>query len=162
MEMVSLILVRHAHRDTSDRELDNGLSQKGLKQVRHLEKELIKLCGLKDLKSALFLSSPKRRCVETLFSLSTLSEKGLKVDVRLDEQGSGESSLAFASRINSLLSGLTQFGGTQVWCSHGDWIPAATEELLGVAIPLKKGAALVLKRSRQSDWEVTDEILTKS
>jgi broad specificity phosphatase PhoE len=139
-----LILIRHAHRDTSDRESDNGLSEKGWEQAYELAKHFAK--EFKDRKPRL-LSSGKRRCVETLEPISKVTGVKVEIDPLLMEQEHEERSARFQARIERFL---------EIWkeskeeltvaCSHGDWIPAALRELTGEEVDLKKGAWAELVR----------------
>src|SRR5271170_829167 len=81
---VILIVVRHAHRDKSEgRESDNGLSAKGRKQaakiLEHFKKEY---SGLQSLR---ILSSPKKRCVETVQSIAEVMKTKVHTSSLLDE-----------------------------------------------------------------------------
>jgi broad specificity phosphatase PhoE len=57
-----IVFIRHAHRDTEIHSRDNGLSEKGKKQVR----QVVRFSRSRELENALFLTSPKIRCVETI------------------------------------------------------------------------------------------------
>ena len=60
----SLIILRHAHRNKPfGGLLDNGLSRKGKKQAAQAGKHFLEEYGRV---KALVLSSPKRRCIETV------------------------------------------------------------------------------------------------
>lgn len=140
--MKKLILIRHAHRDTQKRELDNGLSSKGEKQVRDLirffrarrseEKE--------SFQSVNFLSSPKLRCVETLRPWAEAWGGRVLKDVRLLELQGGEGFGDLMGRVEnftqSLVARPTQ--ETTIVCSHGDWLPECLFHLVGHRIELKK------------------------
>ncbi len=129
--MKTLVLVRHAHRDTDDPSADNGLTPKGRKQaeaIRHFFKERF---GKKD---AALLSSPKKRCLQTLEPLADRLETPLTVDERLLEGGDLEGKTsAFLSWWRGRSPDLV------VACSHGDWIPLFLKRAIGVETPLKKG-----------------------
>src|SRR4051812_29682252 len=95
-----LVLVRHAHRDTSCREADNGLSEKGQTQAVRLKSELAaKLAN----KQPLFVSSPKKRCIETLKPLAKTFRKDVQIDPLLLEEASEEKSSEFIDRIQDFL-----------------------------------------------------------
>lgn len=149
-----LILVRHAHRDTSDRELDNGLSEKGREQAKGLV-VVFKNKISKDGKIILF-SSPKRRCIETLAPFSKKVDVKITVDPNLDEQKHTETAARFEKRLDSFLefiSGLQRKASRSeevviVACSHGDWLPIAIQKLTGVAIDLKKGGVAEIEDGR--------------
>lgn len=136
----TLILIRHGHRDTTNRELDNGLSEKGRTQAKAIAKFFERRFGL-DLEKGLWVvSSPKLRCVETLLPLAKAA--GRKVDIHpdLDEQGLREAGGSFAGRIQRFLNEWKNAkADLTVLCSHGDWLPAATQHLLGAAQAFKKG-----------------------
>src|SRR3989338_5726245 len=92
-----LILVRHAHRDTSQgREKDNGLSYKGKMQSERLKKYIYPLC--KNSTVQLF-SSPKKRCVETLNPLTKQLHKKIYLTPLLLEKNESETLKYFFGRI---------------------------------------------------------------
>lgn len=131
-----LVIVRHAHRDTSDRDLDNGLSEKGRRQAKQISDYLLKT----KLKEALILSSPKARCVETLEPFSKKISETLEIEPLLDEQGSSESQKIFFLRLHQLVELLLESKEkTIVICSHGDVIPSLIKILTGEDADLKKG-----------------------
>jgi 8-oxo-dGTP diphosphatase len=127
----TLVLVRHAHRDTSDREKDNGLTEKGRRQAKAVRRFFKERFGKE---TPLLVSSPKKRCLETLEPLA--ERRGLRI--RVDEhllEGSrlSERTAAFAAWWRERAPALV------VACSHGDWIPAFLARALGAEIELKKG-----------------------
>jgi len=144
-----LILIRHAHRDTEDPSADNGLSKKGIAQVeiladyfhRYFEKEFE---GMRPR----FLSSPKKRCRETLGPLAAREKVEMKVDARLSECTPTEGSRGFLSRIREFAEDWRQ-GGREltVICSHGDWIPELVAELANARISLKKAGFVEIRES---------------
>ncbi|NDG83749.1 MAG: histidine phosphatase family protein [Proteobacteria bacterium] len=143
----TLILIRHAHRDTEDPARDNGLSDKGREQVkrlveyvhRYLEKEH---AGEK----AHFLSSPKKRCRETLEPIAAAEKREIKVDPRLSEYSPIESHRDFEERMESFIDDWKYEGHTlTVACSHGDWIPVCIQKLSGARIGLKKAGIVMLR-----------------
>jgi broad specificity phosphatase PhoE len=150
-----LILVRHAHRDTSSREADNGLSEKGREQAKELVSVFKKRIGkdfLKDAKIVL-LSSPKKRCIETLTPFSKKIEVGVTIDPNLDEQKPEETLGQFEKRIVSFLkfvqSNSSDHKNLYVFvCSHGDWLPIALQKLVGVVIDMKKGGVAEVEDGR--------------
>lgn len=136
-----LILIRHAHRDLKDRGLDNGLSSKGAKQAARLQRYASRVFSESDVREADIVSSPKRRCLETVEPLA--KELGLRVtpDKALLEQEKGESFAAFSERIHvALKKYLTSSAPLTILCGHGDWLPLATFHLLGLAVEMKKGS----------------------
>lgn len=138
----TLVIVRHAHRDTSEgRDRDNGLSEKGKSQAKELGKALSKrLAGSRPV----VLSSPKRRCVETVEPLAEALGCEVRVDDRLDEQHESEG--AFRKRIDTFVSqALAEGPPAMVACSHGDWIPPCLARLVGEELDLAKGAWVVIE-----------------
>jgi len=119
----SFILIRHAHRDTSDRGTDNGIDDKGKTQVMKLLKEKSLESPSKPL---LALSSPKKRCVQTIQPLTEKWDVELKIHPALDEQHHDELSKVFLERIEEFVSQVILLPvATVAICSHGDWIPEA-------------------------------------
>ena len=134
--MKTLILIRHAHRDTHDRSADNGLSAKGKRQVERLRESLL----ARDPKAA-FLTSPKRRCRETLVPLAEQAGALARVEPLLDEQGPDESEGELHARVQSFAEWFRSEAPALTYaCSHGDWLPLCIEELSGEAGDLRKGA----------------------
>ncbi|MBK9295178.1 MAG: histidine phosphatase family protein [Oligoflexia bacterium] len=136
----TFVFIRHAHRDTSERELDNGIDEKGRVQVE----ELIKKYKLNELpKADEFWSSPKLRCQETLEPLAKIEKAKLKIVEELDEQTNKESSKEFRKRIFNFLQKLKKAEKVIYLCSHGDWLPEALQELTGMWVDVKKAQAIV-------------------
>src|SRR4051812_17636433 len=125
-----LIIVRHAHRDKAEgREQDNGLSAKGLKQAaRVLERFQAELgAGAKPR----LLSSPKKRCVETVQPIASATGVKLQLSPLLDEGADLETrARRFFAEWKKDAPALT------VICSHGDWIPYFLEFATGVPTDL--------------------------
>ena len=132
----TLILVRHAHRNTEDRSKDNGLSEKGQLQVKKLTKfAKRRLVGTQ----VTFLTSPKKRCIETLLPLTKELGVKLVIDDRLDEHGRLENQALFTARIEEFMDHWKfDSEGVLVVCTHGDWIPVMIEKLTGSKTGLKK------------------------
>lgn len=128
----TLILVRHAHRSTADRAEDNGLTKKGGGQalaVRRFYKRRFRDNG------ALLLSSPKKRCLETLNPLAKALGRKIKKDDRLLE-----GSERMKARLGDFWEWwLEEAPRRVVACSHGDWIPDFLALAVHAPIPLKKG-----------------------
>jgi phosphohistidine phosphatase SixA len=128
MNRKRLVFIRHAHRDTEVHSRDNGLSEKGLKQV----KQLVRFSEGRDLEGAEFISSPKLRCIETLSPVAKALKTEISIDRRLGEGGS--------------LDDLDQFvdwwkyegPNLLVACSHGDVIPFLVQKITGGVISIKK------------------------
>lgn len=139
----TLILIRHAHRDTIMRELDNGLSETGIEQARKIQKELGP--DLKERRVEI-LSSPRARCIETV---GPLSEKlGLEIEIAQDlcEQESGESDRDFRARIVRFCQEWKKRDAeVVVACSHGDVLPLCVYEHLGEEYLFKKGEFVEIK-----------------
>ena len=138
-----LIIVRHAHRDTSDRRRDNGLTAKGQKQaqrvLRHYKRRF-------DRREALIFSSSKKRCMETVQPLARHLRAVVRKDARLMELRQGESAHDFTIRIKRFFVWwLRQGPELTVVCSHGDWIPTAVKIAVGAEIELKKGGWLEME-----------------
>jgi phosphohistidine phosphatase SixA len=132
----TLILVRHAHRETDGgRDRDNGLSPRGKVQAKFIAR-YFRMRFPKQ--SPVLLSSPKLRCIETLFPLSDKLGIEMKVlDLIAEQEGTTKS---FILRVEKFLRWWkTQGPPLLVVCSHGDWIPQFTQKAVGAAIELKKG-----------------------
>jgi broad specificity phosphatase PhoE len=152
------ILIRHAHRDThrgtEGRALDNGLSAKGRRQAAKLQKYFKRRFG-KDAQLIL-MTSPSKRCQETLQPISKLTSRKLVVSKELSEQNSRESSAAFEKRVNRFLKSHAKAKGMLVICSHGDWIPRAVERLSGARLHLEEGV-------KKGSWiEIEDNRLIRA
>jgi broad specificity phosphatase PhoE len=123
-----LILIRHAHRDTEVHSLDNGLSEKGKKQVR----QLVRFSESREIDGAEFISSPKLRCVETLTPLANSMKSNVTIDRRIGEGTS-------ASELGQFVDWWKYEGpDLLVVCSHGDVIPLLVQEMTGGQITIKK------------------------
>ncbi len=145
----TLILIRHAHRDTSKRELDNGLNEKGREQAKALRRFFSERFSKTDLAGGLWLvSSPKLRCVETLEPIAKTINQEVDRHPGLAEQSEKESLKAFEARINLFLQEWMESKvALTLLCSHGDWLPLASGRLLGFQQSFKKGAWLELEWS---------------
>lgn len=127
-----LLVVRHAHRDTTDRKLDNGLSSKGKAQAKKI-KEYIDQHFVVDRFS--IFSSPKLRCIETVEPLGEPEA----ID-ELDEMQRSETQADFENRVREFCRWwLTEGPEGLVICSHGDWIPVFLKLVSGEEASLKKG-----------------------
>jgi broad specificity phosphatase PhoE len=136
-----LVLIRHGHRDNSVRELDNGLSEKGQGQARLLKKFFVSRFQPEDLKKGVwFVSSPKKRCIETLSPMAKAIDRTVDVHPDLLEQTGKENLSVFQGRVQKFIKEWRE-SKTEVTvvCSHGDWLPLATMELMGVPLDFKKG-----------------------
>lgn len=143
----TLILIRHGHRDNSMRQLDNGLTDKGREQAKAIKRYFTARYEEDDVKSSLWLvSSPKIRCVETLLPLSKAMDRTVDIHPHLNEGQPGEGSRALEARIQNFLKEWKQSKvEITVACSHGDWIPIAVHQLLGLYVDPKKGSWLEIE-----------------
>lgn len=152
----TLVIIRHAHRDTeAGRELNNGLSDKGRKQVRKLFDFYFE--RFPEIERPMLLTSGRKRCVETLEPLARKLERRLIVNPLLMEQTEKETTARFKARIRKFKSEWRKSSAElTVICSHGDWIPLFFKELLGTEIHLKKGAWAEVEyiREPQLTWLV--------
>lgn len=145
----TLIMIRHAHRDNSRQEVDNGLDDKGRAQAKNLRRFFLERFKAETFQQGLWLvSSPKARCRETLGPLGRELSRQIDVHPGLDEQSGREDEAALAQRVRAFLQEWKAARvKTTVLCSHGDWLPVAAGELLGSRIEFKKGSWLEL------EWE---------
>jgi broad specificity phosphatase PhoE len=123
-----LIFIRHAHRDTEIHSRDNGLSDKGKKQVR----QVVRFSQNRELEDGLFLSSPKVRCVETITPVAEALKSEIQIDARLGEGGTSADLVSFVDWWKYEAPDLT------IACSHGDVIPMLVEKITGGMISIKK------------------------
>lgn len=135
-----LFIVRHAHRDTTDRLLDNGLSSKGQQQAQRVADYLASLLKSVDtLKSLKIESSPRLRCQETLAPLCKILNLQATINPLLDERSSSEGNYQLETRIKAFVeSWKRDTTKTTVISSHGDWIPYAVPMLTAEALDLNK------------------------
>jgi broad specificity phosphatase PhoE len=121
-----LVFIRHAHRDTSLRSRDNGLSDKGHKQARALVRIFEERVKAEASKIKLF-SSPKKRCIETLERIADVDDLKIEISPLLDEQLDGESDTKFRARVTEFMNQVkSKYKNDDDWvlvCSHGDWLP---------------------------------------
>ena len=130
-----LILIRHAHRDTEVASKDNGLSEKGEQQV----KRMLRYFEERIEGETRFLSSPKKRCRETLGPLAERHGNAIEIDGRLIETGPIERQEEVQARLGEFIDEWKYSGPeTLVACSHGDIIPVLVERLTGARIGIKK------------------------
>ena len=143
----TLILIRHGHRDTSQRQLDNGLDDKGRDQAKLVRRFFAERFTANEFKKGLwFVSSPKIRCVETLLPSAKSAERPVDVHPDLDEQSGRETERSLEARVGRFLDEWTQSKRElTLLCSHGDWLPLATARLLGVRHDFKKGSWLEIE-----------------
>ncbi len=144
----TLVLIRHAHRDTSRREQDNGLDDKGRDQAKALKRFFNERFSSDDFKKGLWLvSSPKFRCQETLSPIAR--DLGRTVDSHpdLNERSGREDEKTLSARVKRFLDEWRESKmSLTLLCSHGDWLPIAISHLLGLADEPRKGCWLELDR----------------
>lgn len=128
MEYKRLVLIRHAHRDTEVHTMDNGLSDKGKKQV----KQVVRFAKSRELEGALFLSSPKKRCVETITPVADEFKSKVKIEPAIGEGGT-------MALLESFID-WWKYEGPEltVACSHGDVIPMMIAKMTGATVSIKK------------------------
>jgi broad specificity phosphatase PhoE len=149
----TLVLIRHAHRNIDDRTKDNGLSERGVDQV----KKLVKFYKnrFEGAKATIF-SSPKKRCQETITPLA--KEAGVKftIDDRLDEHAGNENTALFMARMEEFLDVWKYEGpALTILCSHGDWIPIAVQKLTGRSVEIKKCGWIEIEYNEGADAKLT-------
>lgn len=135
-----LIIIRHAHRNKPHgRQADDGLSEKGQAQMQAMTKFFLN--HVQEAKPV-FLSSPKRRCMETVERLAASLGTTVVGTRELMEHGdyaSKESDAQFKRRVKAFCeTQLTNKDKVIVLCSHGDWIPEALHSLTRIPLSLKK------------------------
>ncbi|MFM8270359.1 MAG: SixA phosphatase family protein [Pseudomonadota bacterium] len=154
----TLIIIRHAHRDTDKgRELNNGLSDKGRKQVRKVFDFYFE--RFPEIEKPILLSSGRKRCMETLEPLARKLERRLTVNPLLMEQTSKETTAQFKQRVRRFKKEWEKSTAElTLICSHGDWIPVFLKELLGTTIHLKKGgwAEVVQLEDPELTWLIQE------
>ncbi len=137
-----LVLIRHAHRDTSmGSGADNGLSEKGLAQAGVLATRLTKKYAEKQsLSKLVLLSSPKMRCLQTLAPFA--EEHGIQTVV-LELLGEGPD---VEGRADAFLEHWRRTrDACTIVCSHGDFLPVLTGKLIGTEVGFEKGQMAELR-----------------
>ncbi len=128
-----IIIIRHAHRSKKvGPDEDNGLSKKGFVQAKQIQNHFNRVFG-KEV--PVIISSPKRRCIETVERIAI--ERGSEVicSSQLDEGGDlKKKTNLFIKQLSNMKAPLV------VACSHGDIIPILIKGLIGVELILDKGA----------------------
>lgn len=144
-----LILIRHCHRDTGDRSLDNGLSAKGEKQRQKLVEFMRgRMTEEQGMREAAFYSSPKRRCFESIEPLAQLAGCKLERHTSLDERHKDESLSELNLRIQRLAKEWIASPAEYTFMSsHGDVLPLLAYHVLGASVDFKKGSWLEI------EWE---------
>ncbi|MBI3542963.1 MAG: histidine phosphatase family protein [Deltaproteobacteria bacterium] len=139
----TLILIRHAHRVKVDGgAADNGLSPKGRRQAEAARKFFKRRF---DDTHPLIVSSPKKRCLETVEPIARAAQVEVSISPLLDE---GPSVLRRAQEFIAWWK--REAPELTIACSHGDWLPVCLEELVHVDLELKKGAWAELELSARS------------
>jgi 8-oxo-dGTP diphosphatase len=138
-----LYLVRHAHAGSRGGEVpgldeDRELSERGWRQAEAVCSELA------PQKIGRLVSSPFRRCVQTLEPLAGKLGIPVEVDQRLAERATAADALALATEVRDTGA---------VFCSHGDVIPDLLEHLLAHGTKLDDE----LRWPKASTWVLTWE-----
>ena len=138
-----LILVRHAHRiKTLGGAGDDGISLKGQLQAKKIRRQLKKLWPAGPF---ILLSSPKRRCIETLMPLAEKWGLDIQINLLLGEGGDTP------RKIEAFIEWWQAEAALYVIaCSHGDWIPKCVEKLTGARCEVRKGSWLEIHDNGQS------------
>ncbi len=136
------LFIRHAHRDTEDRALDNGLSDKGRKQCEELVAYLEKLRPLRKPKRV--FSSPMRRCFETAEYIATWCGVEVEIDLELNEQSSKESDKDFLFRVRNWVE-KNKAKSECCYVSHGDLLPIICRLKGSLVADIKKGDLFFLE-----------------
>lgn len=133
-----LVIVRHGHRSLKDPAADNGLSQKGRTQAKRFRKLFLSEFG-KNARPRL-MSSPKRRCLETLKPLARRLDRSVTARRDLREMDPAETPARFRARVvGALRAILGSAGPLTVLSTHGDWAPLALRFLTGARARFAKG-----------------------
>jgi broad specificity phosphatase PhoE len=141
----TLLILRHAHRDTAVRSRDNGLSAKGRKQAARLRRRFREEFGKKA--PAAWIASPSRRCIETMEAVARGSKRPVAREERLREKGLLESRTAFVRRWKEFVGKWRRSNEPlTVICGHGDGLPEAVRLLTGARVMMKKGAWARIER----------------
>ena len=134
-----LYVVRHAHAgargpDAADRH--RPLSERGHKQAAALREQLA-AAGITRL-----VSSPFRRCIDTLAPLAGMTGVEVEEDPRLEEARGAAGALEVAAELR---------GVTAAICSHGDVIPDLLDELVRSGVRFSDD----LRWPKASTWILT-------
>ena len=138
-------MVRHAkagsRSDFDGNDIDRPLTNTGRRQATALAERLA------SVSPTVIVSSPYRRCVETVEPLAVAIDASVQVDERLAEFASDN-----VQPDASLFDLLYSLPDRAVVCSHGDVIPAIIESLAGAGMRISgsaewgKGSVWVLQR----------------
>lgn len=136
-----IFLFRHAHRNVFNPLDDNGLSEKGLKQVNILTEVL---SSQYELKTAVFYSSPRLRCQQTLQPLAQKLSLSLHEEPLLDE--AAKQKIPLHERVLTFVNQIKKTPEqTFVICSHGDWIPVFFSVTMGSELHLRKSGLAIIE-----------------
>lgn len=138
--MAPLYVVRHAHAGARGAwdgpDAARPLSERGWRQAHALAE------GLGDAGITRLVSSPHRRCVQTLEPLARACGLEVAIDARLVEGTGFAPALELAEELRH---------DTAVICSHGDVIPDLLEELVRRGLELQDPA----RWPKASTWVLT-------
>ena len=133
-----VVLIRHGHRQVNAFDRDNALSEEGERQAVLLRDFYARRFG-RPLRSPRLYVSPKLRCRQTLLPLERYLGISSSIDDGLDE--SGNHSYSLAERVEHVLKRtLSGPDALTILCSHGDWIPVAVQQLVGLYLDPAKGS----------------------
>lgn len=124
---MTIYLIRHANagrRQPGGQDRDRPLDQHGTEQATRIRD------ALGDAGIERIMSSPARRCIETVQPVATALGLGIEVDDALWE-GHG------ATAAMALLARLVEAGQPAALCSHGDVIPMMLDTLAARGVPLQ-------------------------
>ena len=138
--MGKLYLVRHAdaghRRDHDGPDEQRPLSDRGRRQAEGLGERLA------DADITRLITSPYRRCIETLEPLGQRLSLPVEADPRLAEGEGATGALELAATLRTT---------SAVFCSHGDVIPDVLDALLAKGMKLKDE----LRWQKASTWVFT-------
>jgi broad specificity phosphatase PhoE len=137
--------IRHAHRNVTDRSVDNGLSEKGFSQLRSL------LGTLRNweppLKPRKIYSSPKVRCWQSAEILSQWTGLDIVSIPDLDEQGDSETWAVFEKRVLDWI----QKHGTETgacYVTHSDVLAIVAQSLGSEQKEVRKGDFFLVRNGK--------------
>jgi broad specificity phosphatase PhoE len=143
---MTLYLVRHANAGARGKWLADDRSRPLTPQGRYQAADLVEVLGQLDITR--ILSSPFRRCIETVAPLGAALGIAIEIDHAFAEGPGGPAIKVVRSLVTE----------NAVVCSHGDIIPAILEALtivdgvsLGVDPRCQKASVWILEGSKQVD-----------
>lgn len=127
----TLILIRHAHRDKKfGSDADNGISEKGEKQVKRLLKYMED--HYHDV-NPYIISSPKKRCQQTIAPIAEYYKKEVEIEELVGEAPNLE------GRVREFHKWWIQKAPEfTIVCSHGDFIPICVFMMTGARADISK------------------------